>query len=156
MTTEVSRTPRLGSGVHPVAGESAHHPRHELGYFDVVYEEAGEYISNKGLPITPHHDAPTREYMPGVQIFRCVENSVGGDSFWVDGFDIAETLRRERPDAFRLLASVPWEHANRNSDTEYHTNMPIIILDPAVSQQYDVEARWSTWSCRTPTGIRSP
>ncbi len=99
-------------------------------YFDVIYEEDGAYISNKGLPIAPHQDGPTREHMPGLQIFRCLENTVeGGNSFWVDGFHIAARMKRDDPDDFALLSTVSWEHANRNQGTEYHFNSPLFRLD---------------------------
>lgn len=99
-------------------------------HFDVVYQPDGEYISNKGIEIPPHNDAPTRPYMPGIQIFHCVENTVeGGESYWVDGFFIAELMRRDLPQDFRLLSTVPWAMANRNADSEYFCREPFISLD---------------------------
>lgn len=109
-------------------------------YYDVIYEPDGEYIANKGIEIVPHLDGPTREYMPGLQVFRCLKNSVdGGDSYWVDGFHVVEKLRRKYPDDFQLLSTTPWAMANRNADTEYKHVAPIICLDinGAVSEVRD-------------------
>jgi gamma-butyrobetaine dioxygenase len=99
-------------------------------YYDVVYEEEGVYIANKGLAIPPHVDGPTREYMPGIQLFQCVLNNVeGGVSYWADAFHVAETLRREFPEDFRLLSSVAWPTANRHKTSEYMTDVPLIRVD---------------------------
>lgn len=99
-------------------------------HFDVVYESEGAYISNKGVEIPPHNDAATRVNMPGIQAFHCVANSVeGGESYWVDGFHVAETLRREDPVAFELLSTITWSMANRNRASEYFCRAPIIQLD---------------------------
>ena len=99
-------------------------------FFDVHFEPDGAYISNRAIAIAPHVDAPTREYMPGVQVFHCLENTVaGGDSAWVDGIAVAEELRRTVPDAFELLATVPWASANRSPGTAYRNDGPIIAVD---------------------------
>ncbi len=99
-------------------------------HFDVIYEVDGAYISNKGVDIPPHNDAATRPHMPGIQIFHCIENTVeGGESHWVDGYHVAECLRAEAPEAFELLATVPWTMANRNSASEYRVVAPFISLD---------------------------
>lgn len=99
-------------------------------HFDVVYESEGEYISNKGIDVPPHNDAATRSQMPGIQVFHCVVNTVeGGESFWVDGFHVAETLRAESPRDFELLSTQPWSMANRHRDSEYFNRAPLIVLD---------------------------
>jgi len=112
-------------------------------YADVIYQPDGEYIANKGIVITPHVDGPTREHMPGVQLFHCIANTVeGGESSWTDGFRIAEVIRDERPDDFRLLTTVPWTMANRHPDTLYTSRAPIITLD---GEGAPVEVRDTHW-----------
>lgn len=99
-------------------------------HFDVIYQADGRYISNKAVDIPPHNDAATRPHMPGIQIFHCVENTVeGGESYWVDGFHVAELLRRESLRDFELLSTLPWSMANRNGDSEYFCRAPFIGLD---------------------------
>ena len=99
-------------------------------HFDVVYQSDGAYISNKGIDIPPHNDAATRPQMPGIQIFHCLENTVeGGESYWVDGFHVAGLLRRDYPEDFELLSTLPWSMANRNADSEYFVHAPFINLD---------------------------
>lgn len=98
--------------------------------FEIVATPDGNYIANRSFALDAHSDAATREYMPGFQIFQCVENeSVGGESFWVDGLHIAETLRATDPAAFNLLSTVPWEQANRSTGTHYRWNAPVLELD---------------------------
>ena len=78
--------------------------------FEIITSPAGEYVANRNHPLDAHSDAATREYMPGLQIFQCVENnSEGGESFWVDGLHIAGLLRAHHPEAWKLLTTVPWE-----------------------------------------------
>ncbi len=99
-------------------------------HFDVIYEADGAYISNKAVDIPPHNDAATRPQMPGIQIFHCSANTVeGGESHWVDGFNVAAILRRDYPRDFELLTTVPWSMANRNADSEYFCRAPFITLD---------------------------
>jgi gamma-butyrobetaine dioxygenase len=98
--------------------------------FEIVAKPEGEYIANRGFALDAHSDAATREYMPGFQIFQCVENtSTGGESFWVDGFHLAEVMRRRYPAEFELLATVPWEQASRAKGSHYRWTAPIFDHD---------------------------
>ena len=84
------------------------------------------------LELAPHVDLATREYQPGLQILHCVENTTrGGRAMMIDGFRVAEDLRAEAPDAFRLLSTVPWHMSNRATDSDYRWNSPAIVLDQA-------------------------
>jgi gamma-butyrobetaine dioxygenase len=98
--------------------------------FEIEPRPEGEYLANRGLALDAHNDGATREYMPGFQIFQCVENtSEGGESFWVDGFHIVDVMRRVYPAEFELLSTVPWEYANRARGSHYRWNAPIFDLD---------------------------
>lgn len=98
--------------------------------FDVDSKKLDAYLSSTELPMEAHSDAPTREYMPGLQIFQCVQNTVeGGASFWVDGYHVAHILKRDHPDAFDLLTTVPWPHASRNKGNNYRTEFSLFQLD---------------------------
>lgn len=115
--------------------------------FEIVADPKGEYIANRGIALDAHSDASTREYIPGFQIFQCVQNSSqGGESFWVDGFHIAALLEQEYPEQYHLLTSVPWEFANRSRNSHYRWNAPILELD-----------RWGKLtSVRDTTWLREP
>lgn len=111
--------------------------------FEIEPKPGGEYLANRGLALDAHSDAATREYMPGFQIFQCVENtSRGGESFWVDGFHIADVMRREHPAEFELLSTVPWEFASRSNGTHYRWNAPIFDTNP---RGEIVAVRDTTW-----------
>lgn len=111
--------------------------------FEIVAKPEGEYIANRGFALDAHSDAATREYMPGFQIFQCVENqSVGGESFWVDGFRIAEIMRAEYAEEYELLTTVPWVQANRSGGTHYRWNAPVFELD---RQGAITSVRDTTW-----------
>jgi gamma-butyrobetaine dioxygenase len=111
--------------------------------FEIITSPEGEYVANRNHPLDAHSDAATREYMPGLQIFQCVENnSEGGESFWVDGLHIAERLRAHHPEAWDLLSTVPWEQANRSAGTHYRWNAPIFEVD---RQGNLIAVRDTTW-----------
>jgi gamma-butyrobetaine dioxygenase len=80
------------------------------------------------LPL--HTDLPTRELQPGLQFLHCLINDAeGGDSRFVDGFAIAQTLRQEDPQAYRLLCEVPVEFRNKDRRSDYRCLAPVIALD---------------------------
>lgn len=80
------------------------------------------------LPL--HSDLPTRELQPGLQFLHCLVNeAVGGESIFVDGFAIANALRHEDPEAFRSLCEIPVEFRNKDRHSDYRCLAPIIALD---------------------------
>ncbi|MEE3506949.1 MULTISPECIES: gamma-butyrobetaine dioxygenase [unclassified Pseudomonas] len=80
------------------------------------------------LPL--HSDLPTRELQPGLQFLHCLVNdAVGGESVFVDGFAIANALRHEDPEAFRSLCEIPLEFRNKDRHSDYRCLAPIIALD---------------------------
>ena len=82
------------------------------------------------LPL--HTDLPTRELQPGLQFLHCLVNDAqGGESRFVDGFAVAETLRQEDPQAYRLLCEVAVEFRNQDRRSDYRCLAPVIALDAA-------------------------
>jgi gamma-butyrobetaine dioxygenase len=80
------------------------------------------------LPL--HSDLPTRELQPGLQFLHCLVNDAeGGESIFVDGFAIADALRREDPAAFRALSEIPVEFRNKDRHSDYRCLAPVIALD---------------------------
>ena len=75
----------------------------------------GESFSVKSVPkpndlaytsiaLTPHTDNPYRKPVPCIQLLHCIENEVkGGFSTLVDGFAVAEYLRKNHLDLFKIL-----------------------------------------------------
>ena len=77
----------------------------------------GESFSVKSIPepndlaytsiaLTPHTDNPYRKPIPCIQLLHCLENEVkGGLSTLVDGFAVAEYLRENHKDIFKILTN---------------------------------------------------
>lgn len=89
--------------------------------FDVVSRPDPINLAYTGLALGVHSDNPYREPVPGLQLLHCLSSDAeGGDSIVRDGFQAAERLRREDPEAFALLAGheVPFRFADRTAVLE--------------------------------------
>ncbi|XP_069761392.1 gamma-butyrobetaine dioxygenase [Narcine bancroftii] len=54
-----------------------------------------------------HTDYPALHHPPGIQFLHCIKQTeVGGETIIVDGFHVANQLRRVNPKAFQILTSV--------------------------------------------------
>lgn len=64
-----------------------------------------------------HTDYPALHHPPGVQFLHCIRQAEqGGESEVVDGFHMAEQLRREDPEAFNILSSLRVDFTDSGSD----------------------------------------
>ncbi|XP_058638746.1 gamma-butyrobetaine dioxygenase isoform X2 [Onychostoma macrolepis] len=64
-----------------------------------------------------HTDYPALHHPPGVQFLHCVRQAdQGGESEAVDGFHMAEQLRREDPEAFNILSSLRVDFTDSGAD----------------------------------------
>jgi gamma-butyrobetaine dioxygenase len=82
----------------------------------------------------PHTDEPFRYGPPGVIFFHCVEAGAdgGGTSLMVDGFQVAERLRTEHPDAYELLSREPLPfHREHAGEVSFQAEGRAICLDRA-------------------------
>ncbi|KAJ8394931.1 hypothetical protein AAFF_G00040540 [Aldrovandia affinis] len=72
------------------------------------------YTSGK---LSLHTDYPALHHPPGVQFLHCLNQaSEGGDSEVVDGFHVANQLRRENPEAFHTLSSLLVDYTDSGVD----------------------------------------
>lgn len=77
-----------------------------------------------------HTDLNYRESSPGVQLLHCLESAAeGGESTFVDGFHIAQTLRQTDPHAFDLLTRVPVPFQLRGERGHLYHKTPTICVD---------------------------
>ncbi len=98
--------------------------------FDVRSKPQADSAAYTSVNLPPHTDLPTRELQPGVQFLHCLVNdAVGGESVFVDGFAIAEALRAEHPADFATLTTTPMAFWNRDDRTDYRWSAPAIALD---------------------------
>ena len=63
-------------------------------------------VASTTLELKPHTDVPNYNNPPGVQMFHfLVNDSEGGESTAVDGFNVAQQIRDRDPEAFEILAT---------------------------------------------------
>ena len=76
-------------------------------YFNVKSKPNPNDLAYTPLPLSPHTDNPYRKPVPNIQLLHCIENEVkGGFSTLVDGFAVAENLKKEFPEFFKILTEV--------------------------------------------------
>ena len=103
--------------------------------FDLSPKSKVRTFGNTMKPVPPHTDEAFRYGPPGVNVLGCVRPADdGGDSLFVDGFAIANKLKRSNPDAFRQLCQhAQTFHRSHESDTgklvDQRTRQPMISLD---------------------------
>jgi gamma-butyrobetaine hydroxylase len=101
-------------------------------WFEVRAEVNPTNLAYTNLGLQAHTDNPYRDPVPTLQLLSCLENTVdGGESTVVDGFMVAERLRREDPRGFALLAGCParFEYAG-SSGVRLRSKRPFIELGP--------------------------
>jgi gamma-butyrobetaine dioxygenase len=87
-------------------------------------------LAYTSISLDPHTDNPYRTPVPGIQLLHCLVNETsGGLSTLVDGFAVAEALRREEAAAFALLSTTPVRFRYIDADTELTASAPPIELD---------------------------
>ena len=110
-----------------------------------VVETRPDAISNAytAMALPVHTDLCTREYEPGLQFLHCIHNSAdGGESILVDGFFIAEQLRRRDPEAFDALSTFPIPFANKAHGSDFRHSASMFTVDTCGAV---AEVRWSPW-----------
>jgi gamma-butyrobetaine dioxygenase len=98
--------------------------------FDVRSTPDATDLAYTAVSLDPHTDNPYRAPVPGIQLLHCLTNETrGGLSTLVDGFAVAQDLRRQHPDAFALLTSTPVRFKYIDAGTELTASAPPIELD---------------------------
>jgi gamma-butyrobetaine dioxygenase len=111
--------------------------------FDVVTKADANSNAYTTIELPGHVDLPTREYQPGFQFFHCLENrAAGGESTYVDGFALAEHLRREEPETFGILSQTPLGFRFYDQVSDYAWRAPVIGLGPDGEVR---EIRFNPW-----------
>lgn len=85
--------------------------------FDVRSEINPTNLAYTGLALQAHTDNPYRDPVPTMQILSCMENDTeGGESIVVDGFNAATILKKESQLHFNLLSQYPARFSYRGSN----------------------------------------
>lgn len=99
--------------------------------FDVVSMEDANSVAYTNLPLVTHTDEGYRDPAPTIQLQHfLVADAQGGASTLVDGFRIAEDLRRNAPQHFAALTSTLLHFHIADATTEHQAIDPIITLRP--------------------------
>lgn len=100
--------------------------------FEVVSMPDPNNLAYTSVALPLHSDLPNQEMPPGFQFLHCLANEAeGGGSVFADGFAIAEDLRTEDPEAFRLLCEVPIPYRFHDADHDIRVHEPVITLNRA-------------------------
>lgn len=86
--------------------------------------------ASTNLELLHHTDGTYIRDPPGLQIFNCIAQAgEGGESRYMDSFFVAETLKREDPEAFAFLAKTPLHYQTYDNDAHLATMEPILHVD---------------------------
>ncbi|KAL3670652.1 hypothetical protein V7S43_003842 [Phytophthora oleae] len=91
-------------------------------------------LSLTGGALFPHTDLCFSDSQPGVQFLHCLEFSAdkieGGESTIVDGYFVADKIRRENSEAFKVLTTQRIAHVFSSEKHHFRFDGPVIRLDP--------------------------
>ena len=77
------------------------------GYYDFTANLEHKDTAYTSMAIGPHTDGTYSLDAPGYQIFHCLAaDCSGGENQLIDGFKVAQIMRREHPEDYQLLSSV--------------------------------------------------
>ncbi|MFT6925208.1 MAG: gamma-butyrobetaine dioxygenase [Psychromonas sp.] len=91
--------------------------------FDVISEKDPINMAYTSLSLPLHTDLPNQEVPPGYQFLHFLSNeSVGGESTFVDALKVLEELREDQPEYFRLLSeyAIPFRYHDQDHDIREH------------------------------------
>jgi gamma-butyrobetaine dioxygenase len=99
-------------------------------YFDVKTHIEATNLAYTAKALELHTDTPAEEMAPGVQFLHCRANSVdGGDNLFLDGVAVAEDLRVESPEDFKLLTETDVPFYCEHDTYDMRSRQRIIELD---------------------------
>ncbi len=97
---------------------------------DVKVDQSGYNVAHTTLALPPHNDFASYTWPPSVQALHMLDNeTAGGESFVVDGWNILEGLRADHPDLFEVLREVPVPFREFDDGVETHAVSPIVSCD---------------------------
>ncbi len=98
--------------------------------FDVVSMEDANSVAYTNLPLVTHTDEGYRDPAPTIQLQHFLRSdATGGESTLVDGFRLADDLRRSDPAAFEILANTPLHFHFSDVSAEHEAYLPVIDVD---------------------------
>jgi trimethyllysine dioxygenase len=104
------------------------------GYYDFTANMEHKDTAYTSMAIGPHTDGTYSFDAPGYQMFHCLGlDCTGGDSVLVDGFKVAEIMREETPDLYRVLTEVEvtGQYLDHEKGIHLQATRPVFRLDSA-------------------------
>jgi gamma-butyrobetaine dioxygenase len=99
-------------------------------YFDVKTHIKPTNLAYTAKALEMHTDTPAEDVAPGVQFLHCRANSVkGGANLFLDGVAVANDLRREFPDDFKLLSETDIPYYCEHDHYDMRSRQRVIELD---------------------------
>ena len=128
----------LATGV-PVSVEATRELATRVGYVrETIFGGMWDFTANLAFKDTaytsqaigPHTDGTYSFDSPGFQMFHCLQfDGTGGNSTLVDGFKVADDIRRSDREAFEVLSSVRVPAQYLGDGVHLRAEHPIIGLD---------------------------
>ena len=127
----IRNAPALPDQVARIAGRIG--PLRETNFgrqFDVVSLAEPNSNAYTAIHIDCHSDLPNWTLPPGLQFLHCLKNNAeGGGTMLVNGFHVADRLKRENRPAFDLLARIPFKFRYQDGGVDFVHSAPTIALD---------------------------
>lgn len=126
--TVLSGVPTVDSQVERVAELYGHvHEGNDGRHFEVKAQPQAINFAYTPKTLAVHTDRPFADPVPGVQLLHClIQSAEGGENILVDGFAVAEALRRDDPAAFAVLARVPILFRNTYGTVDLRARRPVL------------------------------
>jgi trimethyllysine dioxygenase len=128
----------LATGVTPSI-EATRELARSIGYLrETIFGGMWDFTANLAfkdtaytpVAIGPHTDGTYSVDSPGYQMFHCLKfDGTGGESTLVDGFKVADTIRKNDPIAFDVLTTVKVPAHYLGDGVHLRAEHPIISLD---------------------------
>lgn len=102
------------------------------GYWDFTANMEHKDTAYTSMAIGPHTDGTYSFDAPGYQMFHCLAfDGVGGENVFVDGFRIAEIMRRETPELYQVLTEieVPGQYIDHERGIHLMARRPLFRRD---------------------------
>lgn len=103
--------------------------------FIVKSKEGTSNVAYLSTPLQMHTDLPYYDYKPGCNLLHCLvqSQSSGGQNLIADAFAVADRIRHEHEQDFRLLSEtlVNWTDIGMDEVGQFHSiyRAPVICLD---------------------------
>lgn len=99
-------------------------------FYDVISMPNPNAVAYTSLGLELHHDLVNWRFPPDVQMLCCLKSSVtGGENVFADGFRVAEDLRVQNPEAFKLLSEQLVEFRFHDAQCDIRASAPMLALD---------------------------